>query len=226
MKYKTAVFDMDGTILNTLDDLCDAVNFTLRHYGFPERTLGEIRSFLGGGGRNLMRLSLPAGSPDALIDEAFTFYQPYYLAHCNDKTAPYPGIPELLADMKTAGIRLAVVSSKPDAPAQKLSKQFFGELFDICIGDRPGLARKPDPQALYIALEELYPGSELASPHGPKEGCVFIGDSEYDILVARNAGIPGVAVSWGFRTREQLTAIEPDFLADSTKKLRTILLAD
>ncbi len=215
MKYKTAVFDMDGTILNTLDDLCDGVNFTMRHYGFPERTLDEIRSFLGGGGRNLMRLSLPAGSPDALIDEAFTFYQPYYLAHCNVKTAPYPGIPELLADMKASGIRLAVVSSKPDAPAQKLNKQFFGDLFDICIGDRPGLARKPDPEALFIALSELGVSTE---------GAVFVGDSEYDILVARNAGIPGVAVSWGFRTREQLAAIEPDFLADTMDELRAVLL--
>ncbi len=216
MKYQTAVFDMDGTILNTLDDLCDGVNFTLRHYGFPERSLDEIRGFLGGGGRNLMRLSLPEGSPDNLIDEAFAFYQPYYLAHCNVKTAPYPGIPQLLSDMKKAGIRLAVVSSKPDAPAQKLCTQFFGDLFDLCIGDRPGLARKPDPEALYIALGELGASTD---------GAVFIGDSEYDILVARNAGIPGIAVSWGFRTREQLKATEPDFLADSMGELRSILLA-
>ncbi len=215
MRYETVIFDMDGTILNTLDDLVDSVNAVLKQCGYPQKSYDQIRSFLGGGGRNLMRLALPEGTSDETIDEVFAVYRPYYLEHCAIKTAPYPGIRALLSDLKAAGARLAVVSSKPDAPAQKLCRFYFGDLFDLCLGDRPGLPRKPDPAAIHLALRKL---------DAKKEAAVFVGDSEYDVLAARNAQLTGIAVSWGFRSREQLAATKPDLLVDTAEELRALLL--
>ena len=215
MKYKAAIFDMDGTILNTLDDLTNAVNDVLVRFGFPTRTRDEIREYTGGGSYMLIKMALPKGTPKERVDEVHSYYRPYYAAHSEIKTAPYPGIFELLSELKKHGIKLAVVSSKPDKPVQTLSKKYFGNLFDISIGDRPGLNKKPAPDALYLALSEI--GVD-------KNDVVFIGDSEYDIETAKNADLPCIAVSWGFRDRELLLSLKPDFIAGSSEELKDFIL--
>ena len=216
MKYKAAVFDMDGTILNTIDDLRNSVNAVLAHFGYPERSPEEIRTFVGGGSYQLITLALPECCSKETVDEVHSYYRPYYAAHSEIKTAPYPGVVELLNDLKDAGIKLAVVSSKPDGPVNTLCKKYFDGIFDVSIGDRPGLERKPAPDALFLALKEL--GVD-------KEDAIFIGDSEYDIAIAKNAGVTGIAVTWGYRDRDALVSLEPDNIADSCDDIEKIILA-
>lgn len=217
MEYKAAVFDMDGTILNTIDDLRDSVNAVLSHFGYPERSPEEIRTFVGGGSYQLITLALPEGCSKETVDKVHDYYRPYYAAHSEIKTAPYPGVVELLNDLKDAGVKLAVVSSKPDGPVNTLCKKYFDGIFDISIGDRPGLERKPAPDALYLALKEL---------DVDKKDAIFIGDSEYDIAIAKNAGVTGIAVTWGYRDRDVLVSLEPDNIADSCEDIERIILGE
>jgi phosphoglycolate phosphatase len=217
MKYKAAVFDMDGTILNTIDDLRDSVNAVLAHFGYPKRSPEEIRAFVGGGSYQLIRMALPEGCSKKIVDEVHDFYRPYYAAHSEIKTAPYPGIVELLSKLKAAGLKLAVVSSKPDGPVNTLCKKYFDGVFDISIGDRPDLERKPAPDALFLALKEL--GVD-------KDEAVFTGDSEYDIAIAKNAGVFGIAVSWGYRDRDLLAGLGPGSIADSCEDIERIILGE
>lgn len=195
MRYDAFIFDLDGTLLDTLDDLRNAVNFGLREYGFPEKTREEIRAAVGYGSERLIAACLPMGREEPKYQAVFDCYLARYLAHGQELTAPYPGIPELLAELKSLGGRLAIVSNKPHAATAALTARYFGGLIETSVGDRRGVRRKPAPDAVLAAMEEL---------GVPAERSVYIGDSEVDVRTAESAGIPCVSVSYGFRTREQL----------------------
>lgn len=215
MKYDAVIFDMDGTILNTLEDLAGTLNYSLRCYGFPERTLPEVRSFVGNGIRMLVRRGCPAGTPEEVQEKVYEAYQPYYKEHCADKTRPYDGIPELIASLRKAGIKTAVVSNKGDIGVQDLCRCFFDGLFDTAVGERTGIRRKPAPDSVNEVLSIL---------RIPKERAVYIGDSEVDIETAANAGIDCILVEWGFRTREALEAAGAGRIARDVRELEGFLL--
>ncbi|MBR3560719.1 MAG: HAD-IA family hydrolase [Oscillospiraceae bacterium] len=215
MGYATILFDMDGTVLDTLQDLWASTNAVLRELGFPERGMDDIRSYVGNGARNQIRRALPEGSGDDVIDDALARYRAYYAAHCRDHTKPYPGVAELLETLKGAGKRLAVVSNKPDAAVRLLSAEHFGTLMDVAIGETPSLRRKPAPDTVDAALAAL--GAE-------KNGAVYVGDSEVDVATAQNAGLPLIAVSWGFRSRAALRAAGAAVIVDTPEQLLPLLL--
>lgn len=210
MAYQTVLFDMDGTVLDTLCDLWASTNAVLRELGYPERTMEEIRGFVGNGARNQLRRALPEGSSDERIDEALARYRAYYAAHCRDHTRPYDGVLPMLEALRAAGKRLAVVSNKPDEMVRVLSAEHFGTLMGVAIGETPERRRKPAPDTVYAALDAL--GAE-------KDGAVYVGDSEVDVETAKNAGLPLIAVSWGFRTREALLAAGAETIADTPEEL-------
>lgn len=195
MKYQLAVFDLDGTILNTLEDLCDSVNHALRVSGFPERTLEEIRIFVGNGIRKLIDRAVPEGTAVEQADKVFSVFKEYYGEHCADKTKPYEGIPELLRELKNKGMKLAVLSNKADYAVKILCDKYFPGIFDAAYGARDGIEKKPSPSAVYGLLEEL---------SVDKENAVYIGDSDVDIKTADNAGMDMMIVEWGFRDKRFL----------------------
>lgn len=193
MKYHTYLFDMDGTVLDTAADLAGAVNHTLQKYGFPPRTETEVVAATGNGATVLVEKSLPAGRSTPIFDEILADYKAYYQAHTVVRTGPYPGIPELLAELQARGARVAIVSNKPHGAAVELGSRFFPGI--PVFGESPERPRKPAPDMVFHALEEL--GADA-------EGAVYIGDSEVDAATAANAGLPLIAVAWGFRTEQQL----------------------
>ena len=197
MRYKAILFDMDGTVLDTLRDLNAAANTALAEFGFPAMSLDETRRRVGNGSRRLLELSLPEGTPDDILARILAWYLPYYNAHANDTTAPYPGIAELLAALKTAGTPLAVVSNKPDRTVKELAAIHFPGLLEIAVGENEagGVRRKPWPDTLLMAAAAL----------GVEPGdCLYVGDSEVDVLTAGRAGMDCASVLWGFRSREEL----------------------
>lgn len=198
MKYKVAIFDMDGTILDTLEDLADSMNFCLRKYGMPERSLEEIKRFVGNGVRRLVELAVSGGTDEKIIDEMCATYIEYYKNHCAIKTRPYEGIREVLKKLKEKGVLTAVVSNKADHAVKKLCEEYFDGLFDYAAGDREGMRRKPYPDSVISVMEHFG-----ANP----EEVVYIGDSEVDLQTARNAGVDVIMVSWGFRDEDCLRSI-------------------
>ncbi len=197
MKYKLVIFDLDGTILNTLEDLADSVNHVLAQYGYPLHTLEEIRSFVGNGIRRLIERSVPADTDSTVIDSIHADFTTYYKANCAVKTRPYDGISALLTQLRKAGCLTAVVSNKADFGVKTLCDQYFPEQFDIALGERAGIPRKPAPDAVHEVLTQLGIGAADA---------VYIGDSDVDIATARNAGLDCVCVDWGFRDHAFLQA--------------------
>lgn len=193
-KYDTVIFDLDGTLLNTLEDLMDSVNYALGKAGMPLRTLEEIRQFVGNGAVRLLELAVPEGRENHRFDEIFADFRRYYSLHCNDKTGLYPNTDKLLAELKKRGYRLAIVSNKYYDAVQELKKLYFSDYLEVAIGEKEGIRRKPAPDTVLEALKLL--GSS-------KEGAVYIGDSEVDIATAANTGMDCIAVTWGFRTREE-----------------------
>lgn len=203
---KTAIiFDLDGTLLDTLGDLRDAANDALRRRGLPLRTTEEIRRFVGNGVRNLMRRCLPAGSPDEEIDAALADFKAYYAAHLCDTTAPYDGIPELLTVLRKRGIKVGVLSNKLDSATQQLIRHYFYGKVDVAFGEHSGVPRKPNPTSCRMVMEQL----------GVRpEEVLYVGDSGVDMRTARNAGLTAVGVTWGFRSRSELIDNGADLLAD------------
>ncbi|MBP3579458.1 MAG: HAD-IIIA family hydrolase [Lachnospiraceae bacterium] len=195
MKYQLAIFDLDGTLLNTLEDLADSTNYIMRQFGYPERTLAEVRNFVGNGIRKLLERSAPKGTSPEEIDRMFEQFKEYYGAHCADKTKPYDGVMELLASLKKKGVRLAVVSNKADYAVKALCEQYFQGYFDEAVGERIGIARKPAPDTVQEVLKNL---------QIEKAQAVYIGDSEVDVQTAKNAEMDCIAVDWGFRDKEVL----------------------
>ena len=217
MGYQTVLFDMDGTVLDTLYDLWASTNAVLRELGYPERTPDEIRGYVGNGARNQLRRALPEGSGDAAVDEALLRYQAYYAEHCRDHTKPYDGVVPMLERLQKEGKQLAVVSNKPDQMVKILSKEHFGTLLHVSIGETPERRRKPAPDTVYAALEAL--GAEAS-----KDGAVYVGDSEVDVETAKNAGLPLIAVSWGFRGRAALEAAGAEIVVDAPEELTKLIL--
>ena len=195
MKYQLAIFDLDGTLLNTLEDLADSTNYIMRQFGYPERTLAEVRSFVGNGIWKLLERSAPKGTSSEEIDRMFELFKEHYGAHCADKTKPYDGVMELLASLKKKGVRLAVVSNKADYAVKALCEQYFPGYFDEAVGERIGIVRKPAPDTVNEVLKNL---------QMEKAQAVYIGDSEVDVQTARNAEMDCIAVDWGFRDKEVL----------------------
>lgn len=196
--YNTFIFDLDGTLLNTLDDLAASVNYALRTHGMPERTLDEVRSFVGNGVRLLMERAIPEGSANPRFEETFATFRAYYMEHSLDKTRPYDGIPEMIHALKQRGCRLAVVSNKFYAATQELIRHFFPEI-TVAIGEHEaeGIRKKPAPDTVFEALRQLGVGKEKA---------VYVGDSDVDLQTAHNSGLPCISVLWGFRNRDFLLA--------------------
>lgn len=197
MAYKLAVFDMDGTILNTLEDLTDALNFTLKKQGFPTRSVPEVRSFIGNGVGKLIKRGAPTNTDDETLFAMYLDFKDYYKAHKADKTAPYDGVEELLialrSDLRNAKIKTAVLSNKADFAVKELCDTYFKGLFDLSLGERDGVPRKPDPAAVFEIMDFLgVKGSET----------VYIGDSEVDLETARRAGIDCIIVDWGYKRGE------------------------
>ena len=192
--YKTAIFDLDGTLLDTLDDLTNAVNYALTKHGLPERTAKEIRSFLGNGMVRLIELS---SNGAANTQEILAEFKSYYAVHSADETKPYEGIMEVLDALKKRGVKTAILSNKGDFAVQTLTKEYFGDLIDEAQGENEaqGVKRKPSPDGVYAIMERL--GAKA-------EETVFIGDSEVDIRTAENAGVDCLAVTWGFRDKQEL----------------------
>ncbi len=215
MKYKLAVFDMDGTILNTLDDLMDSLNFALRRAGYPERTLAEVRSFVGNGIRKLVERGVPKDAGAAATDAVFADFSAYYAAHCADKTRPYEGVAELIGALRRAGCKTAVVSNKTDEAVRELCAEYFPGLFDASIGERPGIRKKPAPDSVLEVLSLLGFNAQDA---------VYIGDSEVDIATAQNAGLNSIIVEWGFRDRDFLIDNGAKVLVSSPREVAPIIL--
>ena len=195
MKHSLAIFDLDGTILYTLVDLKNSMNFTLKKFGFPERTLDEVRRFVGNGIKTLIIRAAPKGTDEKTIDEMFEVFNEHYAVHCNDNTKSYDGIDELLKKLKEQKVKTAVVSNKADYAVQTLVKKYFDGLFDYAVGEKQGVRKKPCPDSVNEVLRVL---------DTPKEAAVYIGDSEVDVATAKNAQMDCIAVDWGFRDREVL----------------------
>ena len=203
MKYDAVIFDLDGTLTDTLADLRNSVNYALSEYGVPERTTEEIRSFVGNGVRRLIYLSVPENTPDEISEGCLLKFKKHYDANSLVETKPYDGIIEMLSKLKKHGIKTAVVTNKMYSAATDIVEHFFGKLIDITVGQIDGVPQKPQPDGINKALESL----EL-----PKEKAVYVGDSEVDCKTAKNAGLPCIGVTWGFRDREILAANGADFI--------------
>lgn len=192
---KALIFDLDGTLLNTIGDLHHCTNYALRKFGFPERTLEEINAFVGNGLGMLIRRAVPVGTSEGTSQEVLLEMKAYYAEHYHDLTLPYPGIIDLLKACKDKSIPMAIVSNKADPFVKNLRSLFFSEWIDIAIGEAPEYPRKPSPDMVYAVMEQLGLKSTEA---------YYVGDSEVDILTAKNAGLPCLAVTWGFREEELL----------------------
>ncbi len=207
---KLIIFDLDGTVLDTLADLAAALNFALQKNGLPARRTAEVRAFVGNGIRKLIERGVPAGTDEATVDAVHRDFTRYYEAHCADATAPYPGVRETLAALRGAGYKTAVVSNKADYAVQKLAEIYFPGDFDYVTGEREGVRRKPAPDTALAALKALNVSAGEA---------LFVGDSEVDIETARNAGMPCVSVTWGFKDRDFLLAHGAETLIDRPLEL-------
>ena len=205
MSYKAVLFDMDGTLLDTLEDLRDSTNHVLRQMGYPERSLEEMRRFVGNGAEKQIRRAVPEGTSEEKIMEVLTAYRAYYQDHCQIKTRVYDGLLDMLNELKAKGIKLAVVSNKPDSAVQKLSREYFGDRMDFAVGPSDGVRCKPYPDMAETALKAL----GIA-----KKDAVFVGDSEVDVQTGLNAGLDVIAVSWGFRSREVVIEGGAKMIAD------------
>ena len=205
------IFDLDGTLLDTLEDLHAAVNHTMARFGCPSRTIEEVRRFVGNGVDQLVRLSLPGKDSDPPVEEVIAAYRTYYNAHCQEKTGPYAGILEALTAL-AAEYPLAVVSNKPDSAVKPLCREYFGDLF--ALGERRETPRKPAPDMVWQAMAAI-----------GVESCIYVGDSVVDILTARNAGVPCLSVTWGFRDKDALTAAGGKHFCDDPRQLPETLRA-
>ena len=210
MKYRLAVFDMDGTILNTLGDISASVNFALRAEHMPERTMAEIRSFAGNGVRRLIELSVPSEASQEACERVYNAFAEHYRLHCADATAPYSGIVDLLSRLRAKGMHTAVVSNKPDDAVKALCVRYFNGLFDAAVGVRDGVRPKPCPDAVCGVLDEL---------HIERAEAVYIGDTEVDAATAENAGLDFIAVDWGFRERPLLEKQRAQLIASTADEL-------
>ena len=214
MNIKAVIWDLDGTLLNTLDDLAASVNAALAMNGMPLRSTEEVRAFVGNGIRNLMMRAVPDGEANPAFDKALEDFTRHYGAHSRDRTRPYDGILEMLDRLSAVGVKHAIVSNKIDFAVKELSRAYFGERMCAAIGDDPSRARKPAPDSVLAAMREMGVTAQET---------VYVGDSDVDVLTARNAGVPCVAVLWGFRDEACLRAAGAGRLAHTPDELREII---
>lgn len=193
--FKTYIFDLDGTLLSTLNDLASSTNYVLRWAGMPERTIEEVRMFVGNGVKLLMERAIPEGVNNPKFEETYAKFREHYMEHNLDTTRPYDGVPELLHELKRRGKHLAIVSNKFYAATQDLAKHFFPDTIEVAIGERENIRKKPAPDTVLEALRQL---------NVSKEDAVYIGDSDVDIMTAKNCGLPCISVLWGFRDKDFL----------------------
>ena len=212
MKYKAILFDLDGTLLDTLEDMADALNRTMDRFALPHRSLREVRSFVGNGARRLVELA--AGAEGGRLEEILAVYKEDYDRNYLIKTAPYPGIMALLDRLHEAGCLVGIVSNKPDSTVQSLSEALFEGKADISVGEKAGIRRKPAPDTVLAAMEAL---------GVTKEETVYVGDSEVDVMTAREAGVPCISVTWGFRDRDVLEKAGAETFADTCDALWQLL---
>jgi len=215
MKYKLVIFDLDGTILDTLEDLADSMNYALEKYGYPTRTIDEVRSFVGNGLLMLTKRAIAPETDEEIIQKVLTEQKAYYKVHCADKTRPYEGIMQLLGELKNAGCKLAVVSNKADYAVQILCEQYFAGIFDRAVGEKEHVRKKPAPDSVNMVLKEL----QVA-----KEDAVYVGDSEVDIQTAENAQLEAVLVNWGFRSEDFLRKEGAKRVVATTGELKSALI--
>lgn len=213
-RYQAVIFDLDGTLLDTLEDLKDSVNTALLTYGCKERSIDEIRAFVGNGIRNLLIQAVEGGSSHPDFENIFQAFKEDYKKNCKNKTKPYPGILEAVRQLKEEGIKLAVVSNKADFAVKELNEYYFKDLDMIATGEKEGVDRKPAPDVIYKTLKEL---------HVEKENAVYVGDSEVDIKTAKNAGIPCISVLWGFREKQFLMEEGGSAFAETPEELISLL---
>ena len=215
MKYALVIFDLDGTLLNTLDDLADATNAALAEYGFPPRTTEEIRAFIGNGVSRLIRRAVPEGTDEAVAAAVLARFKAVYTEHVNDKTVPYPGILFLLRELKDRGVRCAVNSNKVDNAVRLLCDAHFDGLLDAVLGERDGIPRKPAPDGARRIMERL---------NVRPENTLYVGDGDADIRTAQNAGIDCAWVSWGYRHVDELDGLDIPNRCDSVAALKSLIL--
>lgn len=215
--YKLVIFDMDGTILNTIQDLTNAVNHALAKFNYSKRTLEEVKSFVGNGIVNLMKRAIGEQLNQEDFDKVFKEFCVYYDEHCNDNTKPYNGIVELVQNLKTNNIYTAVVSNKAHFAVEKLVKLHFNNLFDLFQGATNDIKIKPSPDSVNAIIEKL---------NVDKKDCVYVGDSEVDIQTASNAQIDCISVSWGFKTKDFLKSNNASIIVNNVDELKKALIVD
>jgi len=213
-RYDAVLFDLDGTLLNTLDDLTDALNHTMRHFDHPTHTTEEVRAFVGNGVRKLIERALPDDA-FAETETAVREFKRYYTAHCNVRTHPYEGILEAMTALDEVGVKLAIVSNKNDEAVQALSHTYFGSLVSVAIGGRDGVPRKPAPDMPLAALQAI-----AAEP----ERTLYVGDSDVDFHTALNSGMDCMLVGWGFRDPEKLEELNPHYFVQDPAEMPALIL--
>ncbi len=215
MRYKTIIWDLDGTLLDSLEDLKDSTNYALSKFGFAQRTSEEIKKSLGKGVGHLVASSLPCGDKNPHFNEVLEVFKTHYLENSANKTRPYPHIINTLEALKANGVKMAVVSNKFDGAVKEISRKYFGDIFELQIGETKNMRRKPAPDMPLYAMQKL--GAK-------KEETLFIGDSEVDLKTAQNTGIKCLSALWGFKTKEELLENGAQNFAERTEDLSRLLL--
>ena len=213
--YKHVIFDLDGTLLNTIDDLADTGNHVCTLHGWPTHTVAEFKLMVGNGIPKLVERFAPQGTSQEVLDQAFQEFMDWYGVHKEDKTAPYAGMPEVAKALREAGVSIAVLSNKADVMAGPVVEHYYPGIFPVVQGALPGLPTKPDPTLLHKLMDRL---------GATREDTLFVGDSNVDIRTAKNGGLTGCGVLWGFRSREELVQEGADFLAENTDELKAVIL--
>ena len=216
-RFKAAVFDMDGTILNTLLDLMGSVNHCLSLYGYPPVGEEEVAAALGNGAGRLVEALIPDGKRNPHYEDVLNAHIPYYEDHCDILTGPYEGIIDAMKQLQAAGVHMAIVSNKGDGAVQELSERYFKGIVQTAVGEKEGIRRKPAPDTVFEALRRMDVSPEEA---------VFVGDTEVDLETAKNAGMRCILVSWGFRSRETLEKLGADYLVDSAGEMAGVILGE
>ncbi|MDM8238808.1 HAD family hydrolase [Pseudoflavonifractor phocaeensis] len=213
--YKHVIFDLDGTLLNTIDDLADTGNHVCTLHGWPTHTVDAFKLMVGNGIPKLVERFAPQGTSQEMLDQAYQEFMDWYGVHKEDKTAPYAGMPEVAKALREAGVSIAVLSNKADVMAGPVVEHYYPGIFPVVQGALPGLPTKPDPTLLYKLMERL---------GATQEDTLFVGDSNVDIRTAKNGGLTGCGVLWGFRSREELEAAGADVIVSTPQELQDLIL--